>query len=279
MSDWGTPVGSNRYLSTGSNGSGSQGSANCTASGTANVKGAWSQCFSSVPFDVSGFAFMLEYIYNANAISVVLFDIGVGASGSEIVVVPNLQVGSTYQSGPIRASDRTPFIPFSIPAGSRIAMRAQSSYPSDFLQGSLMVQARTASTPPGFHRCTDYGVGTDRGVQTNAAAADTKGSWTEVTASTTARHRALLLNAICFSGGSNDFHVDIGIGASGSEVVLVPDIQITHGGGISSIYARNHWPELFYVDLPAGTRLAVRQAAQIVGSHNDDLHCIIHGLD
>ncbi len=85
-----------------------------TASGTANVKGSWIQLIASTSKKtvaiVCGFA-----APNANS----LVDIGTGASGSETVLIANLQCPSNNHNAPML------LMLLRVPAGTRLSARSQ----------------------------------------------------------------------------------------------------------------------------------------------------------
>jgi len=98
---------------------------------------------------------------------------------------------------------------------------------------------------------------TSRGVTVTSGAADTKGSWTELSASTPFDADGFFLNlggASAMGAGHANFLIDVGIGAAASEQVIVPDIL--HSGIIEL------GPSPIYIPIPirAGTRVSVRAA-------------------
>lgn len=93
-------------------------------------KGSWTQAIASASTDVFG---IFIYIYsNGTAASSrnTVLDIGIGPSGSEIVIVPDLICGnaSTIQTG----FGVGYFFPLFIPAGSRVSVRGQSTVTNSF---------------------------------------------------------------------------------------------------------------------------------------------------
>jgi hypothetical protein len=92
---------------------------------TANTLGAWTELVASSAHNYSYLSFIAGGNNGNAALSEVLwlFDIGVGASGSEIVVIPQICLVSTDNATP------SPLVsgpyPVAIPAGTRIAARAQ----------------------------------------------------------------------------------------------------------------------------------------------------------
>jgi len=84
-----------------------------------------------------------------------------------------------------------------------------------------------------------------------------KSAWTQVIASTVRDYMGLMCS---FDGqGTNAYYelaaIDIGLGASGSEVVLIPDIPAYTAGT-----AINGGNGFYPVDVPSGSRLSVRGA-------------------
>ena len=95
--------------------------------------------------------------------------------------------------------------------------------------------------------------GNDYGdVITHSGSANTKGSWVELIASTWFQACGMFVS---IDQGSNPFLVDIGIGGSGSEKVLLQDIP--HDPSQKTAYTG----PAFYIPcrIPAGSRLSARQ--------------------
>jgi hypothetical protein len=109
------------------------------------------------------------------------------------------------------------------------------------------------------------------------AAINTKGAWTEITAATSASIRWLVPLVV---GNSTDTAwvanhrglIDIGVGGSGSEAVIVPDV----GFGAFNNEAILHFPVTVPVRIPAGTRLAARYQEALIG---DRPGVILIGID
>lgn len=92
------------------------------------------------------------------------------------------------------------------------------------------------------------------GTTLTSGAANTKGSWTQLTAS--------LASDCCYIGihtdpgastSSDQYAVDIGIGTAGSEVVIINNLIVDFSATSGPLYAF-----LFPVCIPAGTRVAAR---------------------
>lgn len=83
------------------------------------------------------------------------------------------------------------------------------------------------------------------------ATLNTKGSWTQLIAST-ARDTSAILASFLIEDSDFDALLDLGIGAAASEVVIVPDLLIT---STTNRVSRQVWIPIY---IPAGTRVAAR---------------------
>lgn len=88
----------------------------------ANTKGAWTELTSSAPFQSSGILLTIQPNANYVANTASLFDIGIGAAGSEQILLPDIAYNTTGYGWSYRY-----FLPLAIPAGVRVAARAQSA--------------------------------------------------------------------------------------------------------------------------------------------------------
>ena len=94
------------------------------ASGSTNTKGSYSQVVASTTMDYIGFLFTLYDSNNTGQVGNAgryLFDIAIGAGGSEVPIVPNLPVVDNTGNTGIHSL----FFPIPIPSGTRIAVRCQ----------------------------------------------------------------------------------------------------------------------------------------------------------
>lgn len=247
------------------------------AAAGANTKGSWVQVSASAPFDACGF--YLQFGGFGVASQDVLLDIGVGAAASEQVILSNLpiSVGSGFV-----AAQASPFVPLAIKAGQRIAARTQSSDASGGVEVGLQLCAGDFFSQIGLGRATTYGANTadSGGVSVDpGAVANTKGAWSQITASTTNPIRYMLIcvgsqnNAVITS--SNNL-LDVGVGAAASEQVIVDDISLVGNGG----------PDLYEpgivgraVSVAAGQRLAARKQCSITDATDRLNDIVIIGFD
>jgi hypothetical protein len=190
--------------------------------GAGNTKGAWTQLSAGVPFDVAGLALELLPITSADF----LIDLGIGDAGSETVLVGNLLVSELGVAEGRRMVVVT--LPVSIPEGTRLAARGQATAAA--AAASVAVTLYDAG-PPSASAIATYGAVTadSGGTQVDpGAVANTKGAWVELAAAVSSEidSAVLLLGGRATVSANNLWWgIDIGVGASGSEVVKVPNLS------------------------------------------------------
>jgi hypothetical protein len=229
-----------------------------TASATPNTKGSWVEIITTSAFEAEGILIASQVqIATAATDSSMLLDIGLGAIGSERVLVSNIPYGHTWWG-------QRQFFPIRIPSGERVAVRVQSAIASkadDFTcelvggSGNAPLQCGGVATTYGASTATSNGVAlTDGGV------ANVKNSWTQITSSTT-RPIRWLVPVLGGTPANTNFVVDnclvdIGIGGAGSEAVLLPNLPVSNSAGEDLRSMSSPYP--IAVNVPAGTRLSAR---------------------
>lgn len=251
-----------------------------TAASTAHTKGAWAEIIASSSADAHIVQLTIGTTSTSTANTSILLDLGFGAAGSERVVVANLGAGFLDF---VTTGGRTWQIPLFVPAGTRIAARIQGVIASDTAEVAVDLYGGQGfegfST---FAAVETYGADTtaSRGViLTASATANAVGAWTQVVASTVAPIRAMFLSVQGASSATMNTAanlIDIGMGASGSEVAVV-----------SGIYARTSSVEFIQLvippgpmlpqefDIPAGVRLAARNTSSTASNAVD---ITLHGM-
>lgn len=224
-------------------------------SATANVKGAWVEFSAAAPFDAAGF--FISFGPAGISVADYLVDVGVGAAGSEQVILSNLlgSVANFNVGGEV-------FIPLPIKAGERVAVRLQSSDASLGVPVLMQLVAGDFFSQLGLGRATTYGADTtDSGgtVCDPGATANTKGAWTEIIAALTNPIKYLVVCVGTRNNGvinaANETLFDIGVGAAGSEQIIVADTYTYASTGMDMFlpcYFGKH------VSVKAGERLAIR---------------------
>lgn len=236
-----------------------------TPSATANTLGSWTELISSTPYSSSWAMISIIDPGTATALNTVSVNIGIGASGSETVLIANLIAQrDSFSSVPGQAYEY--LIPMQIPGGTRLAANCQSSGASSAaLYVSLSpfngafgcISGGGAIDTYGFSSSATKGVLIDPG-----GTALTKGAYSEVATSTTYDLAGFVLafdSSTASGSGFAGWTIDVGIGASGSEVVILPDLQV-YGRGSGTTY-KALYPGLtpfIPIQIPAGSRIAVR---------------------
>lgn len=223
-------------------------------SGAANTKGSYTQLIASTAADAVAIYAIFD-TFNSSTSDEALFDFAVGASGSEVPFLNNVPWGAAQAPGGV-------LYPCTIPAGSRLSVRFQSAaaattYPvyATLFDGDLTTSDGAAGADGiGFSLTTSLGT-----LITASATANSKGSYAQLIASTTRDYAGFYVH------GESDntqvtsvalFMVDVAIGASGSEVVIVPNIQMIADPAVGEI--ATPLSPFFPIPIPAGTRVAMR---------------------
>lgn len=231
-------------------------------SGTANTKGSWVELCAATPFDARAILVTINYLETGINH---LVDIGVGAAAAEVVLIPNLH--AIAQTNGKWAMSRLILVPISIPAGTRIAARAQSTQTGDTDVG-VSIALLGGGYMQSFAGVEDVGTlssGDSAAVLVDpGGSANTKGSWTQLKAATERAGRALLVragNASAYGTFISAYHwrLDIAVGASSSEQIVVPDLAFSSPAVGGRTYSLSHYvtPPL-PIAVPAGTRIAAR---------------------
>jgi hypothetical protein len=252
-----------------------------TADATIHTKGSYTEIIASTAGDCYLLRLFMSTSKDAGDNSSQLMDIAIGGAGSEVIIIADLQSGFITN---IRGSQPLIDLPFFIPAGTRISARLQAVISADTCLVSVSIYG---GSPPGsldakgyFGAVDTYGedVATSRGVQvTTGDGAGVKGSWVEITSSCDYEINAFLLSMAGDGGMSSEaYNLDIGVGAAASEVVVVSNFMIRQNGGEYWAYTSGRLIPLG-VDIPAGTRVAVRGAVG-TGGVDSNAYVHLHGL-
>lgn len=224
----------------------------------------YTQITAATTFDWSGFYLTLQQA-NAATQSEQRCAIGIGSGGSEWDLLPDLllQVGTNFFDQGYNL-----FVPLSVPAGSRLAGKSSSA--TGTVRCALQGVAMGSLPIPPCQFGTGYGGSGNTGTQVDpGTTANTKGSWVQITSSTSFHHKFL---ALTLNSGNNtaltnaNFLIDIGVGAGGSETVLYENLSMIQGANEDRMNPA--WFGFFPCDIPAGSRLAVR--AQSTFTTNTD---------
>lgn len=239
------------------------------AHGTANTKGAYSQLLASTPRAADAFIFHVGMIGGNNATQA-LTDLALGPAGSERIILADLMsCVAAFQAGGFSSFFRLP-----IPAGVRIASRCQSNSGGDAtISAALVAISNPPNGIPAFARATTYGASasTSRGVDITGGSS-AKGSWVQITTSTTAPIKALYVGC-SYTSGTASMLADVGLGlVASTPKIVIPDIAFLGAGATRIGSMAGPYP----VNIPSGTPLAMRVGSE-TGTSTSSF--IIIGLD
>ena len=223
-------------------------------------KGSWTQLIASTVYDSSWARITIAGEgQSGRAIAV---DIGVGSSGNEVAIINNLGMGS-YGTQQVSY-----MFPFSIPLGTRVSARISSSLTADNAQAAHCTLFADRYMSPGvvsaidtygFSNTTNLGVLVDPG-----GTANTKGAYTEIVSATSNDIAGFMLmfdtqnQQTPSTNHVVNWLVDLAIGGSGSEVIVMPNwLQIAYCWASKNYFPNGVTPYI-PMQIPAGTRIAAR---------------------
>lgn len=222
--------------------------------GSANVKGSWAELSSSLPYAASAAILTFGHL-TGSTLGSSLFDLGLGGSGSEVVVVADLPHVPSSTGNPYRMTSVA--LAFPMVTGQRIAARVQSTWASASYRANLVPLRGGVGK---IRRATTYGTtgASSKGTVVTAGTANTKGSYAQLTGSTTnpIRFLALGIGGNTAQKTSANWLIDIAIGAGGSEQVIVSNLPMRVNSNPDD--PEPNITPLLRCSIPAGSRLAAR---------------------
>jgi hypothetical protein len=233
---------------------------------SSNTKGAWTQVTSASVADAYGLIVFNSAATSASATDTsTVVDVGVGGSGSEVAIITDIAMG-WRPSGFFENR-----IPVFVPAGSAISIRAAGVATSGSIPVVVVPLGRTFTGRRPSTSALSLNASGAKGTNLSVpGGANTKGAWTQLVASTTEPYAGLFIGV---QGGADNVQpianalVDIGVGASGSEVVVVPNVAAFSPTTSEQIVVVDNGP--WYLDIPAGSRIAARYATSNTGMSLD----------
>lgn len=183
------------------------------------------------------------------------FRLAIGGAGSEQVIADQIYCPSPST----RQQLFQIYMPLKVPAGVRLAISmSRNAGTTGTFAVAVIGMAGGTTWPVGYQRATGYGptAAAPNGVTVTASAsAHTKGSYAELTSSTTNPMR-LMQVVIAGNETSTGFQfVDVAVGAASSEVIVVPNLVLrTH----ANTQEANGLVYTLPVNQPSGVRVAAR---------------------
>ncbi len=243
-----------------------------TAPGASNTKGAYTELITSTADEYDWISMSFAVATAAAAVDTgVLLDIAIGAAGSEVVIVPDLQIGWAELTPTI-------LIPVHIPKGSRVAARYQRVGAGGSIR-PVTRYGKNASYRRSPSHIVTHGTtaASSKGTSLTGGATNTESAWTEIVAATTEPYCGFFVTI----GGDSDttqltttFNIfDIGIGASGSEIAIASDIPVKWSSNENFIFTNTNL--IVATHIPKGTRIAARWTRTNTG---DSADLSFHGI-
>jgi hypothetical protein len=244
----------------------------------ANTKpSAFTQIIAATGFEAQLIAISVNGTGITNSASRVLMDIAIGAASSETIIIPDLAVGNLPAT--TNPGGDTWWFPLLVPAGSRLSARAQGNAVSDGFD--IKVHLYGGPTNADWWAgsvVTAYGIdtATSGGVAVTAGASAAEGSWTEIVAATSMRHKALAWAFQC--GGDTNIaqqscFVDIGVGAATEEAIVE---NLMYATSSTELRGPTFPFNTLWLDIASGTRLAAR--ASMSSATADSLDVSLYGI-
>lgn len=237
---------------------------------SAHVKTGWTELIATTTADADQIVVALGLASGSRsaATSAIMFDLGIGASGSEVVVAENVALGGmgldgTFTNNGFVVAARSITLPISIPRGSRIAVRYQLDWASTL---NINFAATLLRFPPQFgirspSKLDTFGANT--ATTSGVAMSTTSNVAVEMIASTARAYQGFVVcyfnNDGTMGNSTNSTAIDVGVGASGSEQFVV-DGGVYHETGFEQIRhgMLSTRPILAPIHCPAGSRVAAR---------------------
>lgn len=232
--------------------------------GLANTKSAWQEVIAST---TARAAFLIVEPTNTGTSGRAvgyLLDVAIGAAGSEVPILSDLQVGMRL---PTSGGFAAP-LPCDIPPGSRISARSQINQADIPVTSTIHVSlhAPQVGAPPTGSR-NKFDVSPVSPSKSEGVFVGSNSTWVEVVASTPMPYRMLAVNI----GGAGDpswssapTSWDLAVGPSGGEVVVASGVLSDTSSEARALLTGLNW---VCGQFPAGTRIAYRADIGATNAH------------
>lgn len=263
-------------------GASSQGIGGVSDTSAAHSKGAWTQLIASTGVDAA----WVSFSYRPQTVGRVhLIDLGVGAAGSEIPILSNIP---HFYNSTLAQTFGGVTVPLHVPKGSRIAARNQcdaSAGSQVFYLARILPDAMGSVGSQSIADTYNADTTTSRTLVAvdPGGTANTKGSYAELAAATTQDYSGFFLgftagSATNSSSSNQQFILDLAVGASGSEKIIVPNIIMNGYSNTSLTAFRPANTPYFPIPIPAGCRIAARAQSSATDANGRLIGVTFHGI-
>lgn len=243
------------------------GSSQGTSIGTASI----TQIAASSSYDYD--AILVDTVGNAIGVDASL-DVYLGSSGNEYPLIDKIRVQKALSTNP---QAQAVLLPLAVPRGSRISAKAFGGALNTIVYG----MGFGSMGDKGFKRAVSMGITSATGVTVDpGATANALGSWTQIIASTPNHFNGLMVafgSAARSNAALNSWLVDIAIGASGSEQIILKQL-LTMSFSNTIFYMTPTFFGPFPCSIPAGTRIAARAQCSTSTSTTRNIDVTLYGL-
>lgn len=249
---------------------------------TANTKGAWTEVVAVTLFESTGLhLYIPARSLTGTAYYHGLIDIGIGANPNEVVKVADI-LFSVTDAANFAATHY--FLPIAIAAGERISARFQSSDATETIDLIVILESRGFEPSAGYGLSRTYGAVTadSGGTQVDpGGSANTKGGWTQITASSEFQINELCVFIMESSNNSSSlaqgsFLMDIGVGASTFEVEVIPNLSFASHSSPDSMLP--YFLGSFPVSIPPGSRISANIQSSVTNATDRLVDVILIGF-
>lgn len=226
-----------------------------TQSASANTKGSWVS-LGTLTTDAAALIPRLTYLNNNGTDSGVSFDIGVGASGSQIVYIANINLAQPQAVGLAALNIFQHAIPVSLPAKTQIWARASCNLASSTptLGASFVSIDNALGVSQEFYGVDTIGASATAGRGVSMTGGNgAKGTYASVGFALNDYSGFFLCFDYALETAGMKTLVDISIGASGSQVVVLPNIVMGLELGFTGMDL-----EYYPIQIPAGSNIWAR---------------------
>jgi hypothetical protein len=234
---------------------------NVISASSANVKSSFVTIIASTGFDFD--EILIEIGWQPTGYSAALVDIAIGAAGAEYIIIPNLLINVQNGGQAIGIT-----LPMKIPAGSRISARTQCTTASSNIYINVIGFDSAFTNMEGVAGYDMLGASLATSIGTAVTPnsnGTTKGSFSQITAATPREYIGFTYqvdNQNTSNIGNNSYYAfDIAFGASGSELIVLPNVSlVVPQGGFQPCY------QFISMPIPTGTRISARAQGQFGSS-------------
>jgi hypothetical protein len=223
-------------------------------SGTAGVFGSWVQIVGATTYDACWINVYLNW--GASNSQAVQINVGIGASGSERIILNNLMLGQFNGNASVNCYG----FPICIPAGTAVsAQAAASNTTNETVYAYFQLFDGGFSGMEGCAGVDAIGVTSGHGTHI-LSTPSAKSSFAQMTAATVRDYMgfymALDTGTVNSGYATQNIVWDLAIGGAGAEVIIVPDT--TSAFSASATYSNTAVVGPLFIPIPAGSRISWR---------------------